>query len=245
MLMDSYYFGMITNVYSPTDKENASKYQYEYQVLVIGDDYASIPVRCIRKDEFGSADDFDDVVLEVATKVMVKFPRGDRSLGIITEATRNYPAPMNPVLGKHWRRRFNKVVQIIDKDGNYSVTSDSGPNLQIKPDKIIIDDSKGQKVTFDKASQTLTIECKTLNINVTGDATVNVSGKLNASVGGDMTAKIGGKAKIEAGGDCDVKAGNITLNGKAGKVLTTLTDPVVDSIFGVPTQGVETVKAGG
>ncbi len=242
--MDSFYFGMITNVYSPTDKENASKYQYEYQVLVTGDDYSSLPVRCIRQDEFGSGDDFNDLVLAVATKVLVQFPRGDRSLGIIVSATRNYAAPMDPGLGRHWRRRFNKLVQMIDKDGNYSIESDSGPNLHVKVDKIIIDDSAGQKVTFDKASKTLTIECNELKVNVVGNATVDVKGNLTASVGGDITAKAGGKAKIEAGGDCDVKAKKITLNGQAGEVLTTMTDPVVDTIFGTPTMGVKTVKSG-
>lgn len=242
--MDSFYFGMITDVYTPADKENASKYQYEYQVLVTGDDYASLPVRCIRQDTFGSGDDFEDLVLAVATKVMVKFPRGDRSLGIIVSGTRNYAAPMDPALGRHWRRRFNKLVQMIDKDGNYSVVSDSGPNLHINTDKIVIDDSAGQRVTFDKTSKTLTIECNTMAIKVSGDATIDVKGKLTASVGGDMTAKVGGKAKIDAGGDCDVTAANITLNGKAGKVLTTLTDPVVDTIFGEPTEGVDTVKSG-
>lgn len=242
--LNSYYFGMITDVYKPTDPENTSKYQYEYRVLITGDDYASIPVHCIRRDETGSRDDFEDLILDVASKVMVKFPRGDRSLGIIECSTRAYPAPQDVSLGRHWRRRFNKLTQMIDKDGNYSIVSDKGPNLHVKTDKIILDDSAGQKITFDKASKTLTIECNEFKVNVVGNATIDVKGNLTASVGGDLQAKVGGKANLEAGGDCDVKASKITLNGKAGEVLTNITDPVVDSIFGQPTQGVKTVKAG-
>lgn len=241
--LPGYYFGMITNVYAPTDKENASKYQTEYQVLVTGEGYASIPCRCITAETIGSGDDFDDTIFKVATKVMVQFPRGDASLGVITGCTRAYAAPQDPGLGRHWRKRFNKLVQFIDKDGNYSIVSDAGPNLHINTDKIIIDDSAGQKITFDKASKTLTIECNTMNIKVAGDATVSVTGNLTASCK-DLSAKAGGKASIEAGGDCDVKAANITLNGKSGKVLTTETDPVVDTIFGTPTMGVDTVKSG-
>lgn len=243
--LNSYYFGMISAVYKPTDVENSSKYQYEYQVVITGDDYSSIPVRCIRKDTYGSRDDFEDVVLEVATKVMVRFPRGDRSVGIIESGTRAYPSPQDASLGRHWRNRFNKLVRMIDKDGNYSITSDSGPNLHVKTDKIILDDSAGQKVTLDKASKTLTIECNELKVSVVGNATVDVKGNLSATVGGDVKVKATGKASVEAGGDCDVKAKKITLNGQEGEVLTTMTDPVVDTIFGTPTMGVKNVKAGG
>lgn len=242
--LEGYYFGMITNVYLPTDKENASKYQYEYQVLITGEDYAQIPVRCIRQDSFGSRDDFEDVILNVADKVMVKFPRGDRSFGIIESCTRNYVVPQDPSLGRHWRNRFNKIVRMIDKDGNYSVTSDQGPNLHVKTDKIILDDSAGQKVTFDKKSKTLTIECNELKVQVVGNATVDVKGNLKATVGGDMTANVTGKATVKIGGDAKIDAANIFLNGSGGKVLTTKTDPVVDTIWGQPTEGVETLKAG-
>ena len=88
--LPGFYFGMVTNVYSPKDKENASKYQHEYQVLVTGEDYSSIPCRCIRIDAAGSGDDFDDTILQVAAKVLVQFPRGDASLGIIIGSTRAY-----------------------------------------------------------------------------------------------------------------------------------------------------------
>ena len=127
MNLPSYYFGMIDEVYAPDDVRNSSRYQYEYQVLVIGEDYASIPVRCIREDRYGSRDNFEDVILGVAAKVMVMFPRGDKSMGIIQHATRAYVAPQDPTLGVYWANRFNKVVRYIDKDGNYSVTSDAGP----------------------------------------------------------------------------------------------------------------------
>jgi hypothetical protein len=244
MRLDSYYFGMITNVYPPDSVDNVSKYQYEYQVLITGEDYAQIPTRCIRADLFGSRGDFEDVVLEVATKVMVLFPRGERSVGVIQSGTRNYVAPINGSLGKHWRNRFNKIVRYIDKDGNYSVTSDQGPNLSVKTDKIVIDDSSGNQIILDKASKTLFIKSGELKIDVSGNIALNVAKDSNVSVTGDCNVKVSGKAKIEVSGDCEVKAATISLNGKGGKVLTTESDPIIDSIFGEPSTGVDTVKAG-
>lgn len=49
---------------------------------------------------------------------------------------------------------------------------------------------------------------------------------------------------VEATGKATVTASEIDLNGSAGEVLTTVTDPVVDLIYGTPTMGVPTVKAG-
>jgi hypothetical protein len=244
MTLDSYYFGMIMNVWGPDAPESASKYQYEYQVLVTGEDYASIPCRCIREDKYGSRDDFEDIILAVGTKVMVKFPRGDKSMGVIMHGTRAYVAPQNPALGRYWMNRFNKIVRYIDKNGNYSVTSDAGPNLQVNTNKIVLDDSTGESIVIDKDAATITITAKTWNVNINGDATMTIGGKLTATVTGDATVNAD-KVVVKAKGSAKVDAQSIELNGQGGQVLTTMTDPVVDSIFGIPTQGVPNVKAGG
>lgn len=55
---------------------------------------------------------------------------------------------------------------------------------------------------------------------------------------GDVIVNSAANVKIDS-------AENIELNGNAGDVLTHTTDPVVDYITGVPTQGVMNVKAGG
>lgn len=235
MKLGEYYFGMISEVYPPTDIRNSGKSQYEYQVIMTGGGYASIPVRCIRKDEFGSRDDFDDLIMQVSDKVMIKFPRGDRSLGVITESTRNYIAPQNEAMGRHWRRRFNKVVQLIDKNFNYSVTSDAGPNLQVNTNKIILDDASGESITIDKAAKTITIAANTFTVNVQGNATFQITGDANVNAA---------NANITASGNAVIKGGQVQLNGSSGMVLTTVTDPIVDSIYGEPTMGVNTVTAG-
>jgi hypothetical protein len=235
MKMGSYYFGMIQEVYAPTDMKNVSKYQYEYQVLVTGEDYATIPCRCVMRDLFGSNDDFDDIVHGLGDKVMVEFPRGDQSVGVIQHSTRNYVAPQNVALGKHWRTRFNQIVKYIDQNGNYSVTSDQGPNLQVNTSTIVLDDSVGDNIQIDKNAKTLTINANGWNVNVSGDANINVTGDANIN---------GKDVNVTASGNAVVQGGSIQLNGSSGQVLTTVTDPIVDSIYGEPTQGVPTVQAG-
>jgi hypothetical protein len=197
--LDSYYFGMIMEVFAPTAKENASKYQTEYQVLITADDYAQLPVRCIVKDMYGTRDDFEDIILTVGSKVMVCFPRGDRQVGIIQHGTRQYINPQDPKLGRHWRNRFNKIVRYIDKDGNYSVTSDQGPNLHVKVDKIVLDDSVGEQVILDKTAKTIFINCK--------DFTIDVKQNINMKVGKDSTVAIQGNSQITVQGNATV---NIT-----------------------------------
>jgi hypothetical protein len=233
--MHGYFFGMIQEVYSPIDPKNVSKYQYEYQVMLTGNEYATIPMRCIRKDSFGSGDDFDDMIMQAGDKVMVQFPRGDRSVGIIHHSTRNYVAPQNTALGRHWRTRFNQIVKYIDANGNYSVTSDQGPNLQVNTSTIVLDDASGDKITIDKSAKSITIDCGTWNVNVSGNATIKVTGDVSLTAANvDVTAQE----------NAIVKAASIQLNGSSGQVLTTVTDPVIDTIFGEPTMGVPTVVAG-
>jgi hypothetical protein len=249
-MLNSYYWGMIQTVWSPAHLDNKSKYQYEYEVVITTDGYASIPVRCIRKDTYGSSDNFEDVILGVGAKVMVEFPRGDRSLGIIQHGTRAYVAPQNPALGVYWMNRFNKIVRYIDKDGNYSVTSDSGPTLQVNVSTIVLDDTTGESIIIDKEAQTITIAAQTWNVNIAGDAAINVTGDvtlngkdINITSTGDTTVNCK-DLNVMASGNAVVQAETIQLNGQAGQILTTETDPVVDSIFGIPTVGVPTVSAG-
>ena len=267
--MDKYYFGTIEAVYDPDHKLNFSKYQYEYKIIISGDDYAQIPVTAIVLDEFGSPDNYRDKVYSVKDKVFVKFPKGDRSMGVIEGGVRSYTKPQKLSDGKYFLERFNRIETKVDKYFVWSVTSDYGPKAEIHPDKIVIDDSQGQRIVYDKKQKIMTIDATTLNINVTGNATVTVNGDLTANVKGktsvtskgevsvksdaDVKVDAKGKAQVKAKGDVEVeskgmakvKAKMINFNGQAGDILTTVTDPVIDLIFGIPTQGVPNVKAGG
>jgi hypothetical protein len=83
-----------------------------------------------------------------------------------------------------------------------------------------------------------------VNITVNGDATVNVDGKADVQIGADANVQVGGDCNLTSSGKTVVQASEINLNGQSGMILTTVTDPVIDTIFGVPTTGVPTVKSG-
>ena len=86
------------------------------------------------------------------------------------------------------------------------------------------------------ASKNITATCVNMEVDTSGTATINSQGDtvVNSQANVDVTAK----------GNAVVQAAEIHLNGADGKVLTTVTDPVIDTIFGEPTIGVPTVKSG-
>lgn len=83
-----------------------------------------------------------------------------------------------------------------------------------------------------------------LKATVSGDLQAEIQGNSETTVAGDASVDVGGAASLTAGGNATVEAAEIHLNGSAGKVLTTDTDPLVDLIYGTLHQGVPTVKAG-
>lgn len=89
-------------------------------------------------------------------------------------------------------------------------------------------DAGANTMTVTSDQQTVTMSPSGVAVNVTGNATVQASGNINATAGGNIVAQ----------------GSQIQLNGSAGQVLTTVTDPVIDLITGAPTTGVPTVFAG-
>lgn len=85
---------------------------------------------------------------------------------------------------------------------------------------------------------------KDVQINAQNQVTVNSQDKTIVNATGDVEIISGGDTKVNASGNCEVTATQIALNGSTGQVLTNVTDPVVDTIFGASTMGVPTVKAG-
>lgn len=91
-----------------------------------------------------------------------------------------------------------------------------------------------------------------LDVNVKGAKNETTTGAVSETYGGNHTINVtgnceitaSGNAKVTASGNVEVTGAQIKLNGSAGQVLTTVTDPVVDLITGAPTVGVPTVKAG-
>lgn len=270
------YPGTVQAYYPVGHALNRSKYQPEYSVMVTVDNNAQTPINhCYMKDSNGILDDFEDQILSSGAQVWVMCPRGNYSTGIIVGCNRQYKSPVDPALGKHWRKRYNKIEQMIDQKGNWSVKSDSGPFMQVNTISIVIDDSAGQNAKFDKVNKILTINANKLAINVVGDADLTVGGNLTAKVTGNasltadgdasikcanlnaeasgnanlkcanLSAKVSGPAKVDATGEVTVKGSIVSVNGKLGAVLTDQTMPVVDFITMVPSVGVPTFKAGG
>jgi hypothetical protein len=251
--MKGIYVGTIQKVYPPTDPHNSNGYQYEYSVLVTGEAFASIPVNhCIRSDDDGFNDDYEDKILKPSASVLVAFPTTSAGMGIIIGAVRGYKTAMDSTAGNRWRKRYNKFEMLIDQNNNFSMTSDSGPFMQIQTGLIQIDDSAGDNIILDKANKQMTINANKWIVNVVGDATITVGGDLNATVTGktnitskgDATVMTEGDATVQAKGNANVKGKMVNLNNPLGMVLTNITDPVIDLITNVPTTGVQTVQAG-
>jgi len=249
--------GIIQRVFPPGSPQNLNKYQYEYMVLATGDGYAQVPLHhALKADDYGAPDEFSDEVLEAGQKVLVACLR-DFSMPFILSAVRNSRKPTDAALGHHSRRRFNAIEVLVDKDKNYSVRSDSGPNVHVKTSSVILDDSAGERITLDRVAKVLTIESNELSVIVKGNASVQVTGnvklsaaQVDADVKGDCTVKaaklkadISGSAEISAGSKATVKAPLVDIGKGLAPVVTTLTHPV-DYVTGIPIQGVPTVKAG-
>ena len=144
------------------------------------------------------------------------------------------------------------IIEDVDSGDTYILIQDVGGNLlklDYKNNQLTINSIGTTKI--DTASgKTETVGAKD-SLTVGGDKEETIGGMLKITVTGDCQitcakAKImsSGDTEVTAGGNAKVTASQIQLNGTSGDVLTTVTDPVVDTIFGAPTVGVPTVKSG-
>jgi Gp5-like OB domain-containing protein/type VI secretion system (T6SS) baseplate-like injector VgrG len=157
----------------------------------------------------------------------------------------------------------NNKIHIVEDTvagSQYILLQDAGGNilkLDYKNNKLTINSigttqvdtaqSKAESVGTDDTLNVGGNRTETIGANktegITGNKSETVGGNLTIAVTGNVTITCA-QASITASGDAEVTAATIKLNGSAGDVLTTVTDPVVDTIFGIPTVGVPTVKAG-
>lgn len=126
----------------------------------------------------------------------------------------------------------DSVTFRMDRDGDASLTAKKDINLTAEGNINVV------------AQGDVNVTCTNVKVDASGQADITVGGDTNLSVGGNCAAKVDGSCKVESSGKTSVKASTIELNGSSGSVLTTATDPVVDTIFGIPTMGVPTVKSG-
>lgn len=113
--------------------------------------------------------------------------------------------------------------------------ADKKCEIYAQNDKIIMD-SSGIKVE-DKNNNRITQ-------NAAGTKIEDDNGNIVEMKGGQVNVTVAGKCTVNSSGETVVNASTIKLNGASGDVLTTVTDPIVDTIYGVPTMGVPTVKSG-
>lgn len=233
-------YGTIQGVFPPGHPQNRDGYQYEYYVLAVGDNYASVPLHhVLRSDMFGATDEFSDWVLEKNQKVLVAFLK-DYSQAFIVGAIRNSLTKM--LATHHGLQRYRKVNWGIDENGNYSVVSDSGPTLEVNTDAIVLGDSAGDSIILDRVNKVLTINANKWNVVVQGDATIQAQGNVSVS-GNDVDVTAQGDVNVTASGNVTVDAESVTLAGEDGQVVTTATHPV-DYVTGIPIMGSTKVKAG-
>lgn len=248
-------YGTVTDVFPPGSPGNLNKFCYEYSVLATSGLRAQLPLAHVTiADDFGAPDEYDDRVLERGQKVIVTC-LDDWSAPIIIGSIRN---TVRKQPAEHaWVRRYSKIEQKVSGDNAWTVKSDSGPNLGVTPNVVILDDSAGEKVTLDRVNKILTVEANTLKVIVKGNATVEVGGKATVSAA-EAQVNVKGKAAVAAGevsvdakGEVSVKAAakvrvdgsEVDINGEGGEVLTTKTQPRC-YVSGIPFVGEGSVKAG-
>jgi hypothetical protein len=93
-------------------------------------------------------------------------------------------------------------------------------------------------VLIDSTAATIQMTSAQDTVIKSNNASINLSGQTG------VYATSNGDAKFQATGPVLIQGSVVHINGSAGNVLTTATDPVVDTIFGAPTVGVPTVTAG-
>lgn len=106
--------------------------------------------------------------------------------------------------------------------------------------KILVDETVGsEKITVLHKSGSV------MTWNPDGSISIKDAsgGELLSLKSGSVTVNSGGTVKVNASGKCIITASEIDLNGTAGKVLTSISDPILCPITGLASVGVPDVKA--
>jgi hypothetical protein len=256
--------GMIAQIYPVSSPKNISKLTTEYDVPVIQQDtnqgIASVTYKnCMSAESFGSIADFFEVNLRARStgsqqnqSIDFKGQNGAIVLIMCLDAmtekaiiirSLTHPDRETTLVDGQPRLAFtyNGVAVLINPDGSWSLTfngaTDNDGNVtdtsqgttifQIKPDGSFEFTNTAVDIAATK-SGALTITTKT-------DCTVQATGNMNVNCAA---------ATVTASGKVTVNGSETDVQGDSGTVLTNVTDPVVDTIFGEPTKGVPTFKAG-
>lgn len=219
-LLTGLHFGTIEKVVPPSDDKNESKTQYEYEVNITIDRFASIPVKCILMDRFGGwYDEYEDRILTAGTSVFVMMPRGNRVTGVIIGMPRMSTVAQTEPTGKpladppystaspgfpssrRYEKYFLNFTETYEKNttlGEWTFKHDLGPFIKVEGTKVTISNGATETITIGEGS--VTVEAVDAKI----DAKKSVEVK---ALGGDInvTATIG---------NVNVKANEVKVNCK-------------------------------
>jgi type VI secretion system secreted protein VgrG len=212
ILNSSVYIGTIIKSIPPKDKKNATKYEYNYLVQLTIEKMGQSTFPCVKIDDFGAFQNFNDEILSEGSAVIVVFPRNDSRFGIIIGGLRQYKGGSSTSFdsGKFfWKKRYNKFELSIDDNFNYKAESDSGPFLSVKTNQVILDDSVGENLTLDKDKKTTTINTKDLVTNVKNDSKTTIDKNAIIEVKENVTIKIKGNVTLTVDGDVTIKCKNL------------------------------------
>lgn len=260
------FFGIIEQVFPPDHKLNQSKYQYEYQVVMTGDLYCTLPVRAIVMDRFPHLYNSEEIVLDKGSKVFLLFPRNNSSYGVIIGGSRSRPEAMQTTKRAVYRNRINETEYEVGDEGELSLRLRDQPDgiigaeleltkeqVTLYADKLLQDngiklDRKGRKMTFTTGDWEV-LATGDAKLTIAGDADIKVAGSAKITAkevdvkSQSLKATILGNAEVKVAGKLSAKAQFIELNGEVGGVLTTETQPAC-YVTGIPFMGSLTVKAG-
>jgi hypothetical protein len=261
--------GFVVKSYAANDPANKSTLCTEYDVLTIeqSENKGSTSIlyrNCLSSQGFGSIADFLEYTLRPKTFQTSKgFPTfgdqdgavvliqcldniGDKAIVVGTlihpERTTTITSTAPQLSGE-----YNGVNVQIKNDGSCSLTFKGATDSKGAPN------GQGNTVFQIKADGSFEFNHSTVTISAEKSGTLTVTSNKDTNITcANANVNASADAKIVAGGECDVTAsGNVViqgseihLNGKRGQILTNITDPVIDSIFGEPTMGVPTVKSG-
>jgi hypothetical protein len=249
--------GIIIRAYVVSDDENLTKLTTEYDVLVFEQNEnrgSSIMTykHCVAAEGLGSIPDFFEKTLRIKTNattvgsfvntkgqngaiVLIQCLDGMSDKAIIIGAV-THPDRQTTLVDDqpYLQGEYNGVNVTIDNQGSVTLTFKGATDN----DGNQVDSSQGNTVATIEQDGSVQIQHSTITLRLDRSGTVTLTAQedLDLNITGDVNANVTGKAVITAD--------EIDLNGTGGAVLTTETDPVVDTIFGAPTMGVDTVKAG-
>ena len=189
--------------------------------------------------------------------MVVVFPQGEILAPIIVGCLKSAEYTQTLADGVNYTRRFQEITTNINRFGEWSVTSDDGPNIRVEKEVIILDASQNQKIVIDKTNKKISVDAGDFDVTLTGNATINVTGnvtlscdKASVTAKGNIDAKCkdlsvnaSGAANVKASKDVKIDGKSVLMNKGTGEVLTTLTQPTC-YVTGIPFQGSKTVKAG-